>query len=37
VAEYEALVNQVMGDFKLIVNEVMGESNCRDSCMVVYR
>jgi ribonuclease HI len=24
-------------DYELIVNQVMGESNCRDSCMVAYQ
>jgi ribonuclease HI len=27
----------IRGDSDLIVNQVMGESNCRDSCMAVYR
>jgi ribonuclease HI len=27
----------IRGDSKLIVNQVMGESNCRDSRMAAYR
>jgi ribonuclease HI len=27
----------IRGDSDLVVNQVMGESNCRDSCMAVYR
>jgi ribonuclease HI len=27
----------IRGDSKLIINQVMGESNCRDSCMAAYQ
>jgi ribonuclease HI len=27
----------IHGDSELIVNQVMGESNCHDSCMAAYR
>jgi ribonuclease HI len=27
----------IRGDSDPVVNQVMGESNCRDSCMAVYR
>jgi ribonuclease HI len=27
----------IRGDFELIVNQAMGESNCHDPCMVAYR
>jgi ribonuclease HI len=46
VAEYEALVNGLRITVELgvqwvyselVVNQVMGESNCRDSSMAAYR
>jgi ribonuclease HI len=27
----------IHGNSELVVNQVMGESNCRDSCMAAYR
>jgi ribonuclease HI len=27
----------IRGDSELVVNQVMGESNCRDPCMVAYQ
>jgi ribonuclease HI len=27
----------ICGDSELVVNQVMGESNCRDSCMAAHR
>jgi ribonuclease HI len=27
----------IQGDFELVINQVMGESNCRDSRMAAYR
>jgi ribonuclease HI len=26
----------IRGDSELVINQVIGESNCRDSCMVAY-
>jgi ribonuclease HI len=36
-AELEVQWLYICSDFELIINQVMGESNCRDSCMVAYR
>jgi hypothetical protein len=37
VVEYEALVYGLRIAAELVINQIMGELNCRDSCMVAYR